>query len=118
MSEFRDAAPQIRAYGAELFGISVESDRAHRAFAESEGIDFPLLSDFNREAVVAYGVQHAEWRGMRGMSKRAVFVLAPDGSIRYKWVTDDPSRAPHIPDVLDCLSELQSTSTPESRPSD
>ena len=41
------------------------------------------------------------------MSKRSVFVIAPDRPVRYKWVTEDPTVAP-IPDqVLDCLRELR-----------
>ena len=65
------------------------------------------MSDFNRETVNAYGIQHDEWNGMRGMAKRSVFVIASDGSIRYKWVTDDPTVAPNVQDVLDILSELE-----------
>jgi peroxiredoxin len=44
---------------------------------------------------------------MHGMSKRSVFVVAPDGTIRYKWVTDDPTFAPLVEQVLDSLRELR-----------
>lgn len=63
--------------------------------------------------MAVYGVQHDEWNGMRGMAKRAVFVIAPDGTIRYKWVTDEPGLAPRVQDVLDCLSELQAARVEE-----
>jgi peroxiredoxin len=86
--------------------VSVESDRAHRAFAEQLGLDFPLLSDFNREVVAAYGVQHREWGGMRGMAKRSVFVIAPDGTVRYRWVTDDPLVAPDVEAALAAVRQV------------
>jgi len=88
-------------------GISVESDRAHKAFGEHLGLDFPLLSDFNREVVGQYGIQYDEWNGMRGMSKRAVFVIAPDGTVRYKWVTQDPLVPPNVDHVIECLEEIR-----------
>jgi peroxiredoxin len=109
LSEFRDKADQIRQLGGRLLGISVESDRAHKAFAEHLRLDFPLLSDFNREVVRQYGIQYDEqhpFSGMHGMSKRAAFVIAPDGTVRYKWVTDDPLIAPDVGQVIECLQEI------------
>jgi peroxiredoxin len=91
-------------------GVSVESDRAHKAFAEQLHLPFPLLSDFNRQVVGLYGIQYDPehpFSGMHGMSKRSVFVVAPDGTIRYKWVTDDPTFAPLVEQVLDSLRELR-----------
>lgn len=110
MSEFRDNAPTIRSLGGQIFGASVESDRAHRAYAEQLGLDFPLLSDFNREVIGPYGIAYTEaqpFDGKHGMSKRAVFVIAPDGTVRYKWVTEDPSVPPHVDQVLDALREIR-----------
>jgi glutaredoxin-dependent peroxiredoxin len=108
LSEFRDKAGQIYALGAHILGISVESDRAHRAFAEHLGLDFPLVSDFNREVVGQYGIQYLEpYNGMRGMSRRSVFVVAQDGTIRYAWVTDDPLIAPNVDEVIGALETLR-----------
>lgn len=81
----------------------MESDRAHRAYAQSLGLDFPLLSDFNREVVAAYGVQYDEWRGMRGVGKRAAFVIGHDGRVLYRWMTDDPQ---FLPDPEAALAAL------------
>ena len=110
MSEFRDKAGEIRALGGSIFGISVESDRAHRAYGEHLRLDFPLLSDFNRVVVQKYGIAYDEANardGKWGMSKRSVFVIAPDGTIRYKWVTEDAAIAPSVEQVLDCLREIR-----------
>jgi glutaredoxin-dependent peroxiredoxin len=109
LSEFRDKASQIRALGASIIGISVESDRAHRAFAEQLGLDFPLVSDFNREVVGKYGIQYEEpYNGLKGMSRRSVFVVGQDGIVRYAWVTDDPLVAPNVDEVIGALEKLNS----------
>src|SRR5690242_7086328 len=90
--------------------MCVESDRAHKAYAEQLGLEFPLLSDFNRDVVLRYGVAYTEaqpFDGKHGMSKRAVFVIAPDGTVRYKWVTEDPTVPPYVDQVLDALREIR-----------
>jgi peroxiredoxin len=104
----------------------VESDRAHKAFGEHLGLDFPLLSDFNRQVVAQYGIHYEESYGSqpgspgaelvgpggvlgdwRGMSKRAVFVIAQDGTVRYKWVSEDPRVAPDVEPVIEALQEIR-----------
>jgi glutaredoxin-dependent peroxiredoxin len=90
--------------GAQLLGISVESNRAHAAFAQQLELPFPLLSDLNREVVRQYGVmytrEHPHREGFWGLSKRAVFVLDRGGVVRYAWVTDDALVEPDVEDVL------------------
>ena len=90
--------------------MCVESDRAHKAYADQLGLGFPLLSDFNREVVHKFGLAYTEaqpFDGKHGMAKRSVFVIAPDGSVRYKWVTEDPTVPPYIDQVLDALREIR-----------
>ena len=110
MSEFRDNANTIRSLGGQVLGVSVESDRAHKAYADQLGLGFPLLSDFNREVVHRYGIAYTEaqpFDGKHGMSKRSVFVIAPGGTIQYTWVTEDPTVPPYIDQVLDALREIR-----------
>jgi peroxiredoxin len=90
--------------------MCVESDRAHKAFAESLYLEFPLLSDFNRQVVRQFGIDYTEdqpFSGFWGMSRRSVFVLDRDGVVRYVWVTDDPLVAPDIEDVLQAVRSLR-----------
>jgi glutaredoxin-dependent peroxiredoxin len=86
--------------------MCVESDRAHKAFAEQLYLQFPLLSDFNREVVQQFGIAYAPdepYSGFHGMSRRSVFVLDKEGIVRYAWVTDDPLVAPDVEAVLNSL---------------
>ncbi len=89
--------------------MCVESDRAHKAFAESLYLTFPLLSDFNRQVVREFGIGYTEDRpysGFWGMARRSVFVLDREGVVRYAWVSDDPSVEPDIGAVLAAVREL------------
>ena len=44
----------------------------------------PLLSDWNGDAVRAFGVGH-EYRGMRDVAERTAFLIDADGTIRGAW---------------------------------
>jgi glutaredoxin-dependent peroxiredoxin len=86
--------------------MCVESDRAHKAFAEQLFLQFPLLSDFNREVVHQFGIAYTPdepYSGFHGMGRRSVFVLDKEGIVRYAWVTDDPLVAPDVEAVLNSL---------------
>lgn len=92
--------------------MSVESDRAHTAFASFLDVQFPLVSDFNRQIVRQFGIDYTEdepFSGWYGMSRRSVFVLDGRGIIRWKWVTDDPLVAPEIEEALRAVEALASS---------
>ena len=111
MGGFRENHDRFTSLGASVLGLSVESDRAHAAFAASLDLPFPLLSDFNREVIERFGIAYTPeepFSGFWGMSRRSVFVLDRDGVVRYAWVTDDPLVAPDIEAVLAAVSALES----------
>ena len=94
-----------------MFGLCVESDRAHAAFASHLDLPFLLLSDFQRELVQQFGIAYTPdqpFSGMWGMSKRSVFVVDRDGVVRYAWITDDPLVAPDVQAVLRAVEALAS----------
>lgn len=62
-----------------------------------------LLSDFNRTFGAAYGLLNTTAAGMKDVLRRAVFVIAPDGKIVYRWDVPDPPRLPTADEVLDAL---------------
>ncbi len=91
--------------------MCVESDRAHKAFANQLGLPFPLLSDFNRQVIGQFGTAYTPeqpFDGYWGMSRRSVFVLDRDGVVRYAWVTDDPLVAPDVDEALRAVEALAS----------
>jgi peroxiredoxin/DNA polymerase III epsilon subunit-like protein len=92
---------ELRALDVVVFGASVDSHYANEAFARSLRIDFPLLSDFKRQAMTAYGVLDTE----RGYSMRATFAVGKDGRIAYREVAANASDMDQIPS-LDRLLEV------------
>ena len=93
---FRDSLTDLNGLNAKVLGISVDAPFANNAFAEKNQLNFPILSDYAREAVRAYGVAHDDFAGMPGYtaSKRSVFVIDKQGKIAYAWVADVPSQEP------------------------
>jgi len=89
-------------YGAALLGISVDGVWCHRAFAESRGIRFPLLSDFEPKGEVSrgYGVYSDH-----GTSKRALFVLDREGRVSWNFLSD-PDVNPGADGILAALEAM------------
>lgn len=96
MCSFRDSLSRYNQLGVTVLGISVDSPFANKGFKDANNINFPLLSDYAREAVKAYGVVLENFAGLNGYtaSKRAVFVLDKDQNIRFKWVGENPGIEP------------------------
>jgi peroxiredoxin (alkyl hydroperoxide reductase subunit C) len=93
---------KFQALGAAVFGISVDSHWSNEAFASSLGIEFPLLSDFKREAMTAYGV----FLDQAGHSGRALFVVGKDGRIAHREIADSPGDMEQIPSHTRALEVL------------
>jgi peroxiredoxin len=88
-----------------MFGISVDSTWAHDAWHSKLGLpaDLVLLSDFNRDFGVAYGLLSTTASGLKDVLRRAVLVINPGGKIVYRWDVPDPPRLPTANEVLDAL---------------
>lgn len=101
------SADQIRALGAEVVAIAVTAIFSQQRFAADLGVDFPLLSDWNRQVCAAYGVQYDVWKGHEGLAKRSLFVVDEDGIVRYRWVTDDAQRVPDFDEAIAAMAALR-----------
>jgi glutaredoxin-dependent peroxiredoxin len=86
--------------GAEIAAIAVTATFSQQAFAEHLGVDFPLLSDWDREVCAAYGVRYGVWKGHTGVAKRSLFVVGSDRVVRYAWSTDDALVLPDFAELL------------------
>jgi len=87
---------EFTAIKARVLGINVDSPYAQKAWVQQLNLNFPLLSDFNKEMSKAYGVLYEDLGGLRGVAKRSAFVLDREGIIRYKWVSEDPKKLPDL----------------------
>ncbi len=80
---------------AVVLGISVDSVFTLGKFKEQENYNFDLLSDFNKETSRTYGSIYEEWiLGMKGVSKRAAFVIDENGVVTYAEVLESAGDLP------------------------
>lgn len=94
-----------RALGVELIGVSVDSPWVTQRFAREVGAGFPIVSDFNREAMTAYGVRNDDYFGLRGVADRSAFVLDRSGRTVYAWVAEDDSLLPPFEAIRAAVAE-------------
>lgn len=108
MCEFRDATLPLMDLGAQVVGINVNDPFTNKAFAETNSLPFHILSDYNRDAIEKYGLSHENFAGLVGytVAKRSVFILDEVGVVRYKWISNDPSKEPDLQEIISQLSEL------------
>lgn len=96
---------QIRAKGAQVYGVSIDSPFVQAAFAKELGLDFLLLGDPNREAAHRFAVLLPELAGIRQVTTRAVFVFAPGRGLIYQWLKGD-AELPPIDRLLAALAGI------------
>ena len=97
MSEMCGVRDDLSAYddlGAKVYGISVDSPFSLEVMANLENVNFPLVSDFNKDVAKDYDVLYEELIGFRGVAKRSAFVVDKEGNITYSWSSDDPHDLP------------------------
>ena len=92
-----------------MLGISVDSFFALKAFRDQQRLQFPLLSDFNKQVIRDYGVFNEDMIGLKGIAKRAVFVLDAGGVVCHREVLEDARNEPDYRKVYDTLSHTRLT---------
>lgn len=105
----RDSIAQYNGMDAKVLGISVDSLFTLGKFKAEEQLNFDLLSDFNKEVSEDYGALYSEFFGMKGVSKRAAFVIDREGTVQYAEVLEDADQQPNFTLILKTLEELPLT---------
>ncbi|MCI0370579.1 MAG: peroxiredoxin [candidate division NC10 bacterium] len=109
MCTFRDSLSQLTGSGAQVVGISADTPFSNKAFAEQNSLTFPVLSDYSREAIKAFGIAFPDLAGLKGLTvaKRSVFVLDKQGVVKYAWVSEDPKKEPDYAGVTKVAQSLK-----------
>jgi peroxiredoxin len=103
----RDNIAIYQNVNANVLGISVDSLYSLGKFKEDQRLNFPLLSDFNKEVSYLYGCLYETWNyDMRGVSKRSAFIIDKAGIIRYTEVLENPGNIPNFEAIITILSSL------------
>ncbi|MEO6720167.1 MAG: redoxin domain-containing protein [Ferruginibacter sp.] len=96
LCDIRDNMTIYNNTNAQVLGISVDSLYVLNKFKAEQHLNFPLLSDFNKEASRAFDVLYEDFSfGMKGVSKRAAFILDKEGIIQY---AEECANAADLPD--------------------
>ena len=103
---FRDSIAQLGKADAQVYGISVDTFFTLKAFHDHEKLSFPLLSDFNKQVIRDYGVFNEDMIGLKGIAKRAVFVIDKNGVVRHREVLEDARNEPNYDAVFAALEAL------------
>ena len=86
----RDNIDRFQNDNTVVIGISVDSLFTLAQYEEIQQYNFPLLSDFNKEVSEAYGCLYENWSfEMKGVAKRAAFVIDKQGILRYVEVLEN-----------------------------
>ena len=103
---FRDGVAQLQGGDVAVYGISVDTFFALDAFHRDQALNFPLLSDINKEVIRQYDVFSPDMIGLKGIAKRAVFVIDKAGVIRHREVLEDARNEPDYDQVKAALGKL------------
>ena len=103
---FRDSMAAFNSLKAKVVGVSVDAPFSNAAFAAQNGLEFPILSDYDRAATRAYGIAIDNFAGMPGYtaSQRAVFIVDQDGKVSYEWIAPNPGVEPDYAAVQAALA--------------
>jgi len=103
----RDNIAVYNQANAQVFGISVDSVFTLAKYKEDQQLNFPLLSDFNKDVSAAYGSLYDSFVfDMKGVSKRAAFVIDKQGIVRYAEILETASDLPDFTTIQKTLTEL------------
>ena len=101
----RDNISLFNNIDAVVLGISVDSLYTLAKFREEQGLNFTLLSDFNKEVSKLYDALYDDFSyNMKGVSKRASFVIDRQGTIQYGQVLANASEFPDFEAIKTSLS--------------
>ena len=81
---FRDRHEEVATADTQIVGISPQSVSSHRRFANTFGIEFPLLADQRKQVIRAYGVDGPMGFGVR----RVTFHIDSSGVVQNRVVSD------------------------------
>ncbi len=105
---FRDGMTRFTEMKAQVLAVSVDSPFAQKAFVEQNKLNFTILSDFRREAVRTFGIEDPHFTNglLPGVAKRSVFVVDKNGTVTYRWVSDNPGVEPNYQEVETAVRKL------------
>lgn len=102
-----DSLSDFDKLNVKVFGISTDGTFVQKEFAKTKNIKYPLLSDFNKEAINKFDiVQETFAHGMKNTSRRGVFLIGKDGTVKYKEITENPGVQVNFDKLREAVNNL------------
>src|SRR5437660_417469 len=100
LRHYEEQREKLVATGATLWAVSTDKLEKHERMAKSYALSFPLLADPEGKVADSYGV-----RSLLGTARRSVFLIDPQGIVRYRH--EDPLSLSYrsVDDILRALDE-------------
>jgi peroxiredoxin len=108
MCSFRDSFQELSDAGAQVIAVSIDGPFANKQFTAMHNLNFPVLSDYARDAVKKYGVVMPDLLHVKqyNAAKRSVFVIDSNGTVKYKWVSDNPLIEPNYEEIKQVIRTI------------
>lgn len=103
LGRFEARRAELEQAGARLAAVSVDPVETSRALVEKMKLGFPVLSDPGGRAIEAWGVTHTG----KGIAIPSVFVVAGDGTIRWRKISELVTDRPTEDEVLAVVQGLR-----------
>ena len=99
MELLRDRSAEFDQAGVQRFGVSRDSPWTHISWIQALDLNFPLLSDWNADAIHGFGIAK-EFRGFNDVAERSAFLVDRGGVVRGAWRYEDAE----LPDFDELLA--------------
>lgn len=104
----RDLA-KFESRNTQVVGISTDFPMAQKPWADKMGLEFPLVSDWQRKVLPAYGLLDTDPNSViYRYAKRSYLIIDKDGIVRWKKILDDPRQALSDDELLAALDKVNS----------
>ncbi len=97
MKAFQQNLKKLEAADTQVLGVSMDSPFANKAFADSIGVTFPLLSDWGGDVTKEYGLYVDQYKAPR----RVNYLIGKDGKIIEEQIDKDAIDPTKIVDVCE-----------------
>jgi len=107
MCSSRDSLSLYNGLNASVVGVSVDTPFSLAEFKKQNGINFDLLSDFNKDLIKAYDMVFENFAlGMKGVAKRGAVLVDKDGVVQYAEETANPGEQVNFEALKAALEKL------------
>lgn len=106
--EFRDSMSQLINLKAQVAGIDVNVPFVNKALAKQRRLNFPILSDYNREVIKLFGLEESDSSDAQGELRPSIFVLNENGIVLYMWLSNDQVLEPNFDEIKKVLANGRS----------